>query len=297
MNKILTILVTGIIVLSGQTFGITPTQTDDFQSGSPSNWTSGTLNPNPPTIISTGGPSGAGDMFLRATANGALGAGGKLVILNSIQWTGDYITPNITRITMKARNSGSSLLRLRLAFNGPAGWFVSTAAVIFPTGNTWQTLTFPIQSGDLTGVGNANTTLAGVTEMRILHNSTADFHGEIVIGQLDVDDITAVGSPQAVKDNNLVPLKFDLKQNYPNPFNPGTRISYTIPDESYVKIVVYNAVGVQVKEIINVRQPAGSYNVNFNGSRLSSGVYFYSIEANALNGNSFKNTKKMILLK
>jgi hypothetical protein len=199
---------------------------------------------------------------------------------------------------MKARNSGSSLLRVRLAFNGLAGWFVSTVAIIIPTGNTWQTLTFSIQSGDLTGVGNANTTLAGVTEMRILHNSVADFHGENVVAQLDIDDITAVTAPQAVKDNNLVPLKFNLKQNFPNPFNPETRIGYTIPDESNVKVIVYNAVGVEVKEIMNARQSAGSYVVNFNGSRLSSGVYYYSIEVNNINGSkSFKNTKKMILLK
>ena len=89
-----------------------------------------------------------------------------------------------------------------------------------------------------------------------------------------------------------------LYQNYPNPFNPATRIEYSLPVESNVKIVVYNLIGEVVKELINSNQLSGKHSVSFNGVDLSSGVYFYSISAVSLDGSkSFNNTAKMILLK
>ena len=103
-----------------------------------------------------------------------------------------------------------------------------------------------------------------------------------------------------VKDeqNNLTDFK--LHQNYPNPFNPTTIIKYSVPFDSKVKIVVYNIAGEMIKELVNSVVTAGSHKVEFNlnGLHLSSGIYFYAIEANALDGqNSFRETKKMVLLK
>jgi len=93
-------------------------------------------------------------------------------------------------------------------------------------------------------------------------------------------------------------LDYMLYQNYPNPFNPATRIEYSLPVESNVKIVVYNLIGEVVKELINSNQLSGKHSVSFNGVDLSSGVYFYSISAVSLDGSkSFNNTAKMILLK
>jgi len=83
-----------------------------------------------------------------------------------------------------------------------------------------------------------------------------------------------------------------LMQNYPNPFNPSTNISYSLPRSSFVTISVYNILGQKVKTLINKNESAGNYTVNFDASRLSSGVYFYSLKA----GN-YIQTKKMILMK
>ncbi|MCB0728667.1 MAG: T9SS type A sorting domain-containing protein [Ignavibacteria bacterium] len=80
--------------------------------------------------------------------------------------------------------------------------------------------------------------------------------------------------------------------NYPNPFNPITKIYYTLPKEGNVKITIYNSVGKEVKVLVNEFKGIGSYISNFDGSDLSSGIYFYSIEA-----GSFIQTKRMILLK
>ena len=88
------------------------------------------------------------------------------------------------------------------------------------------------------------------------------------------------------------------KQNYPNPFNPSSKIRYTLPFSSNVKIEVYNILGGKVKELINEQKNAGYYEVNFNTNRLASGVYFYLIYAKSTDGKSeFRDTKKMVLLK
>jgi len=83
-----------------------------------------------------------------------------------------------------------------------------------------------------------------------------------------------------------------LTQNYPNPFNPSTKIKYQIPELSFVTIKVYDVLGKEVTTLINEEKPAGSYEVEFDASRLPSGVYFYRLQA-----GSFIETKKMILLR
>lgn len=92
--------------------------------------------------------------------------------------------------------------------------------------------------------------------------------------------------------SNETPSKFALKQNYPNPFNPVTNINFEIPKESFVKITVYDNLGRVMNILANEKYNAGSYSVSFDASKLSSGLYFYKLEA----GN-FVETKSMILTK
>jgi len=95
-----------------------------------------------------------------------------------------------------------------------------------------------------------------------------------------------------------LPLIYNLSQNYPNPFNPATVIKYALSYESKVNIIVYNSLGETVREVnVGIKQP-GYYELNFNSSGLSSGVYFYSIQASSTsNNNNFSAFKKMILMK
>jgi hypothetical protein len=85
---------------------------------------------------------------------------------------------------------------------------------------------------------------------------------------------------------------FTLAQNYPNPFNPETSINYSLEFDSIVELSVFNSNGQLVKELLNQNQLTGSYNVNFDGSSLNSGIYFYRL---TVNGESMTN--KMILTK
>jgi hypothetical protein len=96
------------------------------------------------------------------------------------------------------------------------------------------------------------------------------------------------------------PGSYSISQNYPNPFNPSTSISYILPTESNVKISVYNVTGEVVKVLVNSTLQSGTHEASFNTKDVnaSSGIYFYTIEANATDGSvSFKQTKKMVLLK
>lgn len=91
---------------------------------------------------------------------------------------------------------------------------------------------------------------------------------------------------------NNVPEKFELKQNFPNPFNPNTVISYSVAKAEKVEIRVYDILGKEVQTLVNEIKNPGSYNVVFNAQNLSSGVYFYRI-----NAGSFTDIKKMTLVK
>lgn len=90
-----------------------------------------------------------------------------------------------------------------------------------------------------------------------------------------------------------VPNRFALNQNYPNPFNPVSRIQFSLPENSKVKLIVYNILGKEISRLVNDElKTAGSYTIEFNGSDLPSGVYFYKLTA-----GDFTDTKKMILVK
>jgi len=101
------------------------------------------------------------------------------------------------------------------------------------------------------------------------------------------DSISYVDSDPLESVNN-----FDLMQNYPNPFNPTTTIIYNVPFTSNIRIVVYDILGTEIKTLMNEEKIKGEYQLQFDATGLSSGVYYYSIFA-----NDFAQTKKMILIK
>jgi len=125
---------------------------------------------------------------------------------------------------------------------------------------------------------------------------TLDLNGEGSMDLASVDGRDSWNQPVILSvENNLaenLPVEFMLAQNYPNPFNPVTTINYNLAATVPVQLVVYNSLGQQVAVLVHDTQPAGRYSVSFNGSRLASGLYFYSIQA-----GEFNDLQKMLLVK
>ncbi|MCI0448810.1 MAG: T9SS type A sorting domain-containing protein [Chlorobi bacterium] len=111
---------------------------------------------------------------------------------------------------------------------------------------------------------------------------------------INIDDLF-IGNHSAIGIKQIsgeIPRNYELNQNYPNPFNPSTKINFSIPKSSLVKITVFDPLGRVVETIVNQNLKAGYYSATWNAGNLPSGVYFYKILA-----NEFTQTKKMILVK
>ncbi|PID59719.1 MAG: hypothetical protein CR986_05485 [Ignavibacteriae bacterium] len=167
---------------------------------------------------------------------------------------------------------------------------------------TWQTATevnnygFEIQRksgksewekiGFIKGTGNSNSPK---------NYEFTDFsltNGNKFLYRLKLIDIDGQFDYSKEIEVNYLPNQFLLKQNYPNPFNPTTSISYILPEKTFVTLTIYNSLGQVVNQLINNEQDYGAYKVNFDASKLSSGVYYYTIKT-----NKFTETKKMMLIK
>jgi len=129
---------------------------------------------------------------------------------------------------------------------------------------------------------------------------TAQYKGGLyIVGGIDefdqavniVEEIVPQGT-SGVNDESGIPEVYSLMQNYPNPFNPSTKIEYSIPEVSFATIEVYDMLGNEVATLVNEEKATGSYEVKFDAAGLSSGIYFYKLQA-----GSFVETKKMILLR
>jgi hypothetical protein len=102
-----------------------------------------------------------------------------------------------------------------------------------------------------------------------------------------------ISSPNGVKNlSGEVPRNFTLEQNYPNPFNPSTKINFSLPNSSNVRLAVYDMNGREVDVLVNRNLQAGVYEADWRPVNLSSGIYFYTLRT-----NEFTDTKKMILVK
>jgi len=99
-------------------------------------------------------------------------------------------------------------------------------------------------------------------------------------------------TPYLKKIGSNLPVTYNLYQNYPNPFNPTTTFQFDLPRKEFVNIELFDVLGQKVKTLLNEQKDAGSYKIDFNGSNLSSGTYFYKITA-----GDFVKTNRMVLVK
>lgn len=111
--------------------------------------------------------------------------------------------------------------------------------------------------------------------------------------QLDFDGTFEYSN--VVEVSVIAPQEFALEQNFPNPFNPSTLINFSLKVDSEVSLKVFNLLGQEIATLVNGKLSAGSQQIEFRADNLSSGVYFYRIDAKGIDGTNFSSTKKMIL--
>ncbi|NPE27310.1 T9SS type A sorting domain-containing protein [Methanococcoides sp. SA1] len=140
-------------------------------------------------------------------------------------------------------------------------------------------------------INDADEQDAGTVDRMQLGTNSAD---DAWWGAPNIWTFTWIGMPviTSIDENPKVAYEFSLSDNYPNPFNPTTMINYSIPKNEKVQMFIYNTLGQKVQTLVNQKQNAGRYNVSFDASGLSSGLYFYQIKA----GENIQ-TKKMLLVK
>ena len=193
-------------------------QSDDFESGTTQNWREGATSTNPPTVVNTGGPEGAGDAYLEAISSGNGGPGGRQVVFNRQQWTGDFIAAGVISVSVDVKNDGSAPLNMRIGFELAPGdnRFISAAQTV-PADGLWRKLTFDVSQGGLTSVGGAMSytqVMSGVTEARIFSNAVSDWRGELAVSTMGLDNIAAIGNViPPVADAGLPQFLSDSDEN------------------------------------------------------------------------------------
>lgn len=166
-----------------------------------------------------------------------------------------------------------------------SGFNIERASYVNGVLTDWNTL------GNVQGNGNSNSVhsysytdkglSAGTYAYRL---KQIDFNGNFEYHNLSSDV------------NIGMPTRFELMQNYPNPFNPSTKISFELPTDGNVKLSVFDNSGKQVQELVNGQKNSGYYSIDFNGSNLASGVYYYKLEFNS-GSESVVKIRKMALVK
>ena len=223
MKRKLLILFCLIFVYSLSYSQVTAGQVDDFEDATTQGWIHGGVSSNPPTNQLVGGIDGN---FLRNISSGTTGSGSRHSVLNRTQWIGDFITAGIPSITMDVRNNGATTLNLRLAFASQSAFssivphWVSTNSIDIAPGSGWVNITFPIEEAHMsqspfTQPDTYANVLGACVQMRIISAAALNHKGDVIAGELDIDNITA--------DFPLSNEKFSSKPDFKITPNPSSR--------------------------------------------------------------------------
>jgi len=181
---------------------------------------------------------------------------------------------------------------LQVVYN--SGYLTDELAILFKLPTFWLFVdpangsVYPDESAEIDVTFDATELPWGTYTGYLSVESNDENNPELAVAcTLVVDEVLGV-------DDELsnIPTSFNLAQNYPNPFNPSTKIEFGLPQASHVVVKVYDLLGRQIASLVDNDLPAGNHEVVYDASSLSSGVYFYSIQA-----GSFAQTKPMVLIK
>ncbi|RPI19611.1 MAG: T9SS C-terminal target domain-containing protein [Ignavibacteriae bacterium] len=218
-----------------------------------------------------------------------------------------FLNDNTGWVTGYSINSDQTIGNIAKSTNGGASWTIAfTGNLIFysisVTNNQisavgWKTLaTTPSSIVRSTNNGlNWFFQNTIIPDARLNSVAFINENSGIAVGSMGLILKTTNGGGQPIDVINIsknVPNIFYLEQNYPNPFNPSTNICYTLKLSCYVRLSIFDITGKEVSVIVNQKENAGNYEVEWDGSNFASGIYFYKLET-----ETFSDTKKMILIK
>jgi uncharacterized delta-60 repeat protein len=227
-----------------------------------------------------------------------------------------YITGNSAGIgtgddyaTIKYNSAGDEQWVARYNGSGASNDYCNWVCVD-PTGNVYVTGIIWDGTGNPENIATIAYNSAGVEQwVQIFNGPGNEFDSGNAMAIDNVGNVYVTGGSDnsentdfiTIKYNSIIgiqqisgsiPNKFSLEQNYPNPFNPNTKIKFNLSRASEVKLVVYDISGKNVETLVNEHMTAGTYEADFNASKLPSGVYFYKLVT-----SGFSETRKMILVK
>ncbi len=273
-----------VILLSALNAQEIPNKSFEFWSGGdPVDWLTTDVSGFDAVSQSSDAYEGSSSVFMQI-----LDAGTTFVFLPSLQ-VSDGLGGIGTPVTQRYGSFGGYYkffpngnegfnVQVNMLFNGT---IIGSGSFPFGTASNWKEFSVPIVY------------ITGETpDLAILFMFLADFGGQGVVGTNGYVDYVMFGAPTDVEQINGLPEDYSLKQNYPNPFNPSTNIEYSIPEESFVELKVYDVLGNEVASLVNEPQKAGVYRADFTADNLSSGMYFARLTA-----NEFTKIVKMILIK
>jgi hypothetical protein len=207
-----------------------------------------------------------------------------------------YLVNNGSENRLYKSNAGNSNKWLILKMVGvQSNWSAIGTRVRLKTGNLWQMREVQGGSG---GKGQNSLPLEfGLGSASVIDSIVIRWPSGLVQGFAGITPnqiLTAVEGENLIglRNPSSTALEYKLEQNYPNPFNPNTKIQFSIPRDEFVSLIVFDILGREVKELTAREMKAGLYEIDFDSSSLSSGIYFYTLKA----GN-FTGTKKMVLVK
>ncbi|MDO8549038.1 MAG: T9SS type A sorting domain-containing protein [Ignavibacteria bacterium] len=216
--------------------------------------------------------------------------------LNNLSYTNNTTSGPDTWITTAAITSGNFSFWAIKNDGGDGGFQIYDG---FTDSEKWETLSNGI--GKPTAGPGDISHVVGSGPFNINAGETIDV-GFVIGAGLNLTELQTIVANARLKypslvlnagdEENILPRSYNLTQNFPNPFNPSTLIEYSLPEEGFVSLKVYNLLGEDVITLVNENKKAGVYTVKFDGTNLTSGVYFYRITS-----GDHTMTKKMILTK
>ena len=215
---------------------------------------------------------------------GTFGAVADSIWLNTSA-SGDYVLGSNTQ-SPAAAAAGAGVYNFAISVAPGSNGGQTVAATIYKTDSSYV----------WTGIATDNSTKLVTTKFNSIAfalgggNTTTAM--KLTNVQVDLNKPVGGKITSVANNGNDLPKAYSLSQNYPNPFNPSTKIDFTLPKSGNVSLIVYDILGREITTLVNGNMNAGYYTINFNASKLASGVYFYRIKA-----GDFINVKKLLLLK